>query len=397
MRTIDSLGDLAGKTVFVRSDFNVPLDADRNITDDGRIRAALPTLKRLVDAGARVVVSAHLGRPKGEVNPKFSLDAVVGRLSELLGKDVVLATDTVGEDAKAKVAALADGEVVLLENVRFDARETSKVDAEREELAKEYAALADVFVSDGFGVVHRKQASVYDIAKILPSAAGELVFKEIDSLSRATKNPERPYTVVLGGAKVSDKLGVINNLIEVADRLIIGGGMAYTFLKAQGKEIGTSLLEADQVDTAAEYLTKAADKGVEILLPVDTVVAPEFAADAPATVVSSDNIPADQMGLDIGPETGKLFADAIASSKTIVWNGPMGVFEFEAFAAGTKAVAQALQDGEGFSIVGGGDSAAAVRNLGFDESKFSHISTGGGASLEYLEGKVLPGIAVLED
>ncbi|MFN8047106.1 MAG: phosphoglycerate kinase [Ancrocorticia sp.] len=397
MRTIDSLGDLAGKTVFVRSDFNVPLDADRNITDDGRIRAALPTLKRLVDAGARVVVSAHLGRPKGEVNPKFSLDAVVGRLSELLGKDVVLATDTVGEDAKAKVAALADGEVVLLENVRFDARETSKVDAEREELAKEYAALADVFVSDGFGVVHRKQASVYDIAKILPSAAGELVFKEIDSLSRATKNPERPYTVVLGGAKVSDKLGVINNLIEVADRLIIGGGMAYTFLKAQGKEIGTSLLEADQVDTAAEYLTKAADKGVEILLPVDTVVAPEFAADAPATVVSSDNIPADQMGLDIGPETGKLFADAIASSKTIVWNGPMGVFEFEAFSAGTKAVAQALQDGEGFSIVGGGDSAAAVRNLGFDESKFSHISTGGGASLEYLEGKVLPGIAVLED
>ncbi len=397
MRTIDSLGDLAGKKVFVRSDFNVPLDGDRNITDDGRIRAALPTLKRLVDAGARVVISAHLGRPKGEVNPKFSLDAVVGRLSELLGKDVVLAADTVGEDAKAKVEALGDGDVVLLENVRFDARETSKVDAEREELAKEYAALADVFVSDGFGVVHRKQASVYDIAKIVPSAAGELVFKEIDSLSRATKNPERPYTVVLGGAKVSDKLGVINNLIEVADRLIIGGGMAYTFLKAQGKEIGKSLLEADQVDTAAEYLKKAADKGVEILLPVDTIVAPEFAADAPATVVSSDDIPADQMGLDVGPETGKLFAEAIASSKTIVWNGPMGVFEFEAFAAGTKAVAQALQDGDGFSIVGGGDSAAAVRNLGFDESKFSHISTGGGASLEYLEGKVLPGIAVLED
>ena len=397
MRTIDSLGDLAGKKVFVRSDFNVPLDGDRNITDDGRIRAALPTLKRLVDAGARVVISAHLGRPKGEVNPKFSLDAVVGRLSELLGKDVVLAADTVGEDAKAKVEALGDGDVVLLENVRFDARETSKVDAEREELAKEYAALADVFVSDGFGVVHRKQASVYDIANIVPSAAGELVFKEIDSLSRATKNPERPYTVVLGGAKVSDKLGVINNLIEVADRLIIGGGMAYTFLKAQGKEIGKSLLEADQVDTAAEYLKKAADKGVEILLPVDTIVAPEFAADAPATVVSSDDIPADQMGLDVGPETGKLFAEAIASSKTIVWNGPMGVFEFEAFAAGTKAVAQALQDGDGFSIVGGGDSAAAVRNLGFDESKFSHISTGGGASLEYLEGKVLPGIAVLED
>ena len=397
MRTIDTLGDLRGKVVFVRSDFNVPLDADRNITDDGRIRAALPTLKRLIDAGARVAVSAHLGRPKGQVNPAYSLAPVATRLSELLGQDVVLAADTVGEDAKAKIAALGDGEVVLLENVRFDSREDSKVDAEREELAKEYAALADAFVSDGFGVVHRKQASVYDIAKLLPSAAGELVFKEIDSLSRATTNPERPYTVVLGGAKVSDKLGVINNLIEVADRLIIGGGMAYTFLKAQGKEIGTSLLEADQVDTAAEYLKKAADKGVEILLPIDTVVAPAFAADAPATVVSSDNIPADQMGLDIGPETGAIFAAAIAASKTIVWNGPMGVFEFEAFANGTKAVAQALRDGDGFSIVGGGDSAAAVRNLGFDESKFSHISTGGGASLEYLEGKVLPGIAVLED
>ncbi len=397
MRTIDTLGDLRGKVVFVRSDFNVPLDADRNITDDGRIRAALPTLKRLIDAGARVAVSAHLGRPKGQVNPAYSLAPVATRLAELLGQDVVLAADTVGEDAKAKIAALGDGEVVLLENVRFDSREDSKVDTEREELAKEYAALADAFVSDGFGVVHRKQASVYDIAKLLPSAAGELVFKEIDSLSRATTNPERPYTVVLGGAKVSDKLGVINNLIEVADRLIIGGGMAYTFLKAQGKEIGTSLLEADQVDTAAEYLKKAADKGVEILLPIDTVVAPAFAADAPATVVSSDNIPADQMGLDIGPETGAIFAAAIAASKTIVWNGPMGVFEFEAFANGTKAVAQALQDGDGFSIVGGGDSAAAVRNLGFDESKFSHISTGGGASLEYLEGKVLPGIAVLED
>ncbi len=397
MRTIDSLGDLAGKKVFVRSDFNVPLDADRNITDDGRIRAALPTLKRLVDAGARVIVSAHLGRPKGEVNPAFSLSPVAARLSEVLGQDVPLAADTVGEDAKAKAAALENGQVILLENVRFDARETSKVDAEREELAKEYAALADVFVSDGFGVVHRKQASVYDIAKILPSAAGELVFKEIDSLSRATKNPERPYTVVLGGSKVSDKIGVIDNLLSKANRLVIGGGMAFTFLKAQGHEIGNSLLEADQVETAGSYIERAQANGVQLLLPVDVVVAPEFKADAPATVVAADAIPADQMGLDIGPETSVNYAAAIADSKTVVWNGPMGVFEFEAFAAGTKAVAQALEDGDAFSIVGGGDSAAAVRNLGFDESKFSHISTGGGASLEFLEGKELPGIAVLED
>ena len=397
MRTIDSLGDLAGKKVFVRSDFNVPLDADRNITDDGRIRAALPTLKRLVDAGARVIVSAHLGRPKGEVNPAFSLSPVAARLSEVLGQDVPLAADTVGEDAKAKAAALENGQVILLENVRFDARETSKVDAEREELAKEYAALADVFVSDGFGVVHRKQASVYDIAKILPSAAGELVFKEIDSLSRATKNPERPYTVVLGGSKVSDKIGVIDNLLSKANRLVIGGGMAFTFLKAQGHEIGNSLLEADQVETAGSYIERAQANGVQLLLPVDVVVAPEFKADAPATVVAADSIPADQMGLDIGPETSVNYAAAIADSKTVVWNGPMGVFEFEAFAAGTKAVAQALEDGDAFSIVGGGDSAAAVRNLGFDESKFSHISTGGGASLEFLEGKELPGIAVLED
>ena len=397
MRTIDTLGDLAGKKVFVRSDFNVPLDENRNITDDGRIRAALPTLKRLLDAGARVVVSAHLGRPKGQVKPEFSLAPVAARLSELLGADVPLAADTVGPDAHAKVDALGNGQIVLLENVRFDKREDSKVDAEREELAKEYAELADVFVSDGFGVVHRKQASVYDIAKLVPSAAGELVFKEIDSLSRATKNPERPYTVVLGGSKVSDKLGVIENLLDKADRLLIGGGMAYTFLLAEGHEVGTSLREDDQVATAAEYLKKAKENGVKLLIPVDTVVAPKFAADAPATVVASSAIPADQMGLDIGPETAKAYADAIADSKTIVWNGPMGVFEFDAFSAGTRAIAQAMQDAEGFTIVGGGDSAAAVRNLGFDESKFSHISTGGGASLEFLEGKVLPGIAVLED
>ena len=397
MRTIDTLGDLAGKKVFVRSDFNVPLDENRNITDDGRIRAALPTLKRLLDAGARVVVSAHLGRPKGQVKPEFSLAPVAARLSELLGADVPLAADTVGPDAHAKVDALGNGQIVLLENVRFDKREDSKVDAEREELAKEYAGLADVFVSDGFGVVHRKQASVYDVAKLVPSAAGELVFKEIDSLSRATKNPERPYTVVLGGSKVSDKLGVIENLLDKADRLLIGGGMAYTFLLAEGHEVGTSLREDDQVATAAEYLKKAKENGVKLLIPVDTVVAPKFAADAPSTVVASGAIPADQMGLDIGPKTAKAYADAIADSKTIVWNGPMGVFEFDAFSAGTRAIAQAMQDAEGFTIVGGGDSAAAVRNLGFDESKFSHISTGGGASLEFLEGKVLPGIAVLED
>ncbi len=397
MRTIDSLGDLAGKKVFVRSDFNVPLDDDKNITDDGRIRAALPTITRLADAGAKVIVSAHLGRPKGQVKPEFSLEPVAKRLAELLDKDVKLAKDTVGEDAKRLTSEMEDGDVVLLENVRFDPREDSKTDSEREELAKEYAALADAFVSDGFGVVHRKQASVYDIAKELPSAAGELVFKEIDSLSKATTNPERPYTVILGGSKVSDKLGVIENLIEKADRLLIGGGMAYTFLKAQGHEVGSSLLEEDQVDTAKSFLEKAKAKGVELMLPTDNVTAAEFKADSPASEHASDSIPSDEMGLDIGPETAKAYAQAISDSKTIVWNGPMGVFEFDAFSKGTRAVAEAMQNAEGFTIVGGGDSAAAVRTLGFDEEKFNHISTGGGASLEYLEGKELPGIAVLED
>ncbi|MDF2420189.1 phosphoglycerate kinase [Trueperella pyogenes] len=397
MRTIDSLGDLAGKKVFVRSDFNVPLDKDKNITDDGRIRAALPTLTRLIDAGAKVIVSAHLGRPKGEVNPEYSLAPVAARLSELLGKDVKLAEDTVGESAKQLTAEMADGDVVLLENVRFDPRESSKVDTEREELAGEYAALADTFVSDGFGVVHRKQASVYDIAKVLPSAAGELVFKEIDSLSKATKDPARPYTVILGGSKVSDKLGVIDNLLDKADRLLIGGGMAYTFLKAMGNEVGTSLLEEDFVEKAGEYLKKAKDAGVEMLVPVDNVTAPEFNADAPASIYDTGEMPAEEMGLDIGPKTREGYAAAIADSKTVVWNGPMGVFEFPAFSNGTKAIAEAMEKAEGFTIVGGGDSAAAVRNLGFDEAKFDHISTGGGASLEYLEGKELPGIAVLED
>ena len=395
LKTIESLGDLTGKRVLVRSDFNVPLK-DGVITDDGRIRAALPTLKKLLDGGAKVIVMAHLGRPKGQVNPEFSLAPVAKRLEELIGAKVTLAADTTGVDAQAKAAALPAGEILMLENVRFDPRETSKDDGERAEFAAEMAKLADLFVSDGFGVVHRKQASVYDIAKLLPAAAGLLVVKEIESLRKATDNPERPYTVVLGGSKVSDKLGVIANLLTKADSLIIGGGMAFTFLAAQGYRVGKSLLESDQIDTVKGYLEKAKQNGVDLVLPVDVVVAPEFKAEAPATVVSADAIPEDQMGLDIGPKSRENFAAKIAQSKTVAWNGPMGVFEFEAFAAGTKAVAQALQDGDCFSVVGGGDSAAAVRLLGFDESKFSHISTGGGASLELLEGKVLPGIAVLE-
>ena len=396
MRTIDTLGDLRGKRVLVRSDFNVPLK-DGAITDDGRIRAALPTLKTLADAGAKVVVLAHLGRPKGKVDPAFSLAPVAARLAELSGLKVTLASDTVGDSARQTVASLGEGEVALLENVRFDARETSKADAEREELAREYAELGDAFVSDGFGVVHRKQASVYDIAKLVPSAAGLLVLKEIESLSKVTEDPERPYGVVLGGSKVSDKLGVIANLLKKADLLLIGGGMVFTFLAAKGYSVGKSLLEEDQIDTVKGYIAEAAERGVDLVLPVDVVVAPEFAADSPATVVSVDAIPADQMGLDIGPASGKLFADKLAAAKTVAWNGPMGVFEFEAFSAGTRAVAEALSKGTMFSVIGGGDSAAAVRLLGFDESTFSHISTGGGASLELLEGKVLPGIAVLED
>lgn len=395
LKTIDSLGDLSGKRVLVRCDFNVPLK-DGVITDDGRIRAALPTLQKLLDSGAKVITMAHLGRPKGQVMPEFSLAPVAKRLTELIGVKVTLAEDTTGADAKAKAAAIATGEILMLENVRFDPRETSKDDAERAAFAAEMAALADCYVSDGFGVVHRKQTSVYDVAKLLPAAAGFLVLKEIESLRKATENPERPYTVVLGGSKVSDKLGVIANLLTKADTLLIGGGMAFTFLAAQGYSVGKSLLESDQIDTVKGYLDQAKQNGVELVLPVDVVVAPEFKADAPATVVAADAIPEDQMGLDIGPKSGELFAAKIAESKTVAWNGPMGVFEFPAFAGGTKAVAKALQDGTAFGIVGGGDSAAAVRQLGFDESKFSHISTGGGASLELLEGKVLPGIEVLE-
>jgi phosphoglycerate kinase len=390
-----TLEDLRGKRVLVRSDFNVPLDGT-TITDDGRIRAALPTLSGLLEAGARVIVTAHLGRPKGEPDAKYSLAPVAARLGELLGQPVALAEDVVGDSAKATVAALEDGQIALLENIRFDARETSKDEAARGELADELAALADAFVSDGFGVVHRKQASVYDVALRLPHAAGTLVLTEVEALRKAVEDPERPYVVVLGGAKVSDKLGVIGNLITKADKLLIGGGMMFTFLKAQGHEVGSSLLEQDQVETVKGYLAQAAEAGVEIVLPVDTLVAPEFGSDDFETV-AVDAIPADKMGLDIGPKSGELFRAAILGAKTIAWNGPMGVFERAAYAEGTKAVAQALVDTEGFSIVGGGDSAAAVRLLGFDEAGFGHISTGGGASLELLEGKTLPGIAVLED
>ena len=398
MKTIKDLGDLRGKRVLVRSDFNVPLDGT-TITDDGRIRAALPTLSSLVEAGAKVVVTAHLGRPKGAPEDKYSLAPVAARLGELLGAPVTLAKDTVGESAKATVAALGEGEVALLENIRFDPRETSKDESERQSLAADLAELADFYVSDGFGVVHRKQASVYDIALALPSAVGSLVLKEVESLKKATDNPERPYVVVLGGSKVSDKLGVIGNLITKADRLLIGGGMLFTFLAAKGYSVGNSLLEEDQIDAVKGYLADAEKAGVEIVLPVDILVADEFKADSPATVVAADAIPDGKIGLDIGPESQKLFASKIVDAKTAVWNGPAGVFEFEAFSGGTRAVAQALVDATSngaFTIVGGGDSAAAVRILGFDEAGFSHISTGGGASLEFLEGKSLPGIAVLD-
>jgi phosphoglycerate kinase len=394
MRLIDDLGDLRGKRVLVRSDLNVPLDGT-TITDDGRIRASVPTVRRLTDAGARVAVVAHLGRPKGTPDPAYSLEPVAHRLGELLGQDVAFATDTVGESARSTVDALADGEVAVLENVRFNAGETSKDDAERADFAEQLAALADVFVSDGFGVVHRKQASVYDVAKLLPSAMGGLVAAEIDVLERLTEKPERPYAVVLGGSKVSDKLGVIDSLLGKADRLLIGGGMVFTFLKAQGHEVGTSLLEEDQLDTCLEYLRRADKGGVQIVLPSDVVVAPALADDAPSSVVPAEAMPSDQMGLDIGPRSAEAFAAALADARTVFWNGPMGVFELDAFAEGTRAVAQALTRIDGLSVVGGGDSAAAVRRLGFDEAAFGHISTGGGASLEYLEGKPLPGIDVL--
>lgn len=397
MKTISDLGDLKGKKVLLRSDLNVPLDGTR-ITDDGRIRASVPTIQQLREAGARVIVVAHLGRPKGAPEAKYSLKPVVGRLSELLGTEVAFADDTVGDSAKAVVAGLGDGDVALLENLRFNAGETSKDAQERGAFARQLAGLADVFVSDGFGVVHRKQASVYDVAQILPSAMGGLVQTEVDVLKRLTENPARPYAVVLGGAKVADKLAVIENLMKTADRLLIGGGMVFTFLKAEGYEVGKSLLDDEQLETVKGYIAKAKESGVEIVLPTDVVVAPEFAADKGSTVVPVDAIPADQMGLDIGPDSAKVYASKLTDCKTVFWNGPMGAFEMAPFAAGTKAVAEALveatKDGA-LTVVGGGDSAAAVRQLGFTDDQFGHISTGGGASLEYLEGKDLPGISVL--
>lgn len=399
MKTTSDLGDLRGKRVLVRSDLNVPLDGS-TITDDGRIRASAPTIQGLADAGARVIVCAHLGRPKGSPEAKYSLAPVAKRLGEVLDTDVVFAEDTVGDDAKAKAAALEDGQVLLLENLRFNAGETAKTDEERAQFAGELASLADVFVSDGFGVVHREQASVYDVARLLPHATGGLVQTEVDVLRRLTKDPERPYAVVLGGAKVSDKLGVIGNLLGTADRLLIGGGMVFTFLAAQGHEVGKSLLEADQVDTVKGYLDRAQQEGIEIVLPVDVVAADAFSADAQHDIVAADAIPADRMGLDIGPESSRLFAEKLADCRTVFWNGPMGAFEMEPYAAGTKALAQALVDittGGALTVVGGGDSAAAVRQLGFEDSDFGHISTGGGASLEYLEGKELPGLTVLEE
>jgi len=397
----DRLGDLRGKRVLVRSDLNVPLDGS-TITDDGRVRASVPTIKELADAGARVVVVAHLGRPKGEPEERYSLRPVAARLGELLGRDVAFAEDTVGPSAQKTVDALQDGDVALLENVRFNPGETSKDDAERGAFADELAQLvgpSGAFVSDGFGVVHRKQASVYDVALRLPHAMGQLVATEIDVLRRLTLDPERPYVVVLGGSKVSDKLGVIDNLLGKADKLLIGGGMVFTFLAAQGHEVGKSLLEDDQLDTVRGYLSRAEESGVEIVLPTDIVVDTAFPSadrEPQPRVVPAAEIPADSLGLDIGPDSSRSFAGAISDGRTVFWNGPMGVFETSAFAEGTRAVAQALTEVDGLSVVGGGDSAAAVRQLGFDEGAFGHISTGGGASLELLEGKELPGIAVLE-
>ena len=401
MKSIADLGDLSGKKVVIRCDFNVPLDG-QTITDDGRIKAALPTLKKLREAGARTTIMAHLGRPKGEVNPKYSLAPVAKRLGELLGVDVKFASDVVGDSANELNQGLADGEVLLVENVRYEPAEQSKDDSEREELAKKYAAFGDVFVSDGFGVVHRKQASVYDVAKLLPAAAGELVGKEVEVLSKVTETPERPFVVVLGGAKVADKLAVIDNLLKIADTIIVGGGMAYTFLKAKGYEVGKSILDESKLDEVTGYMQAAEKAGKKILLPVDVRVAEDMDFDAKkaigeVSVVAADAIPADLEGLDIGPKTAEIFAAAIAEAKTVFWNGPMGVAEIDAFAGGTRSVAKAVADSDAFSVIGGGDSAAIVRELGYSDDQFGWISTGGGASLEYLEGKKLPGLSVLEE
>ncbi len=404
MRTFDDAGIFAGHTVLVRSDLNVPMD-DGTITDRGRILASAGTIRSLAEAGAKVIVMSHLGRPKGEPDPQFSLAPIVPELADAIGRPVAFAADTVGDDAKTKAAALSDGDVLLLENLRFNAGETSKDDAQRQEFASQLAALADDFVSDGFGVVHRKQASVYDIAALLPHYAGSLVRAEVEVSDRLLNDPARPFTVVLGGSKVSDKLGVIDNLIDRADNLLIGGGMVFTFLAALGHDIGSSLVEKDRIDDVTGYLERAEAGGARIVLPTDIVMAASFAADAenwvrPVAELEDTPAGADGLGLDIGPESAGAYAEIIAGSTTVFWNGPMGVFEFPAFAAGTKAVAQALtvegtDEGQRLTVVGGGDSAAAVRSLGFADDAFGHISTGGGASLEYLEGKTLPGLDAL--
>ena len=404
MKTIEDLA-VASRRVLLRADLNVPLDLsdpeNPRITDDGRIRASLPTIRKLSERGARVIIMAHLGRPKGADYAERaaggpSLRPVAGRLGELLGRPVTFASDVVGEDASRVVAGLADSDVALLENVRFEPAETSKDDAVRGEFAAQLALFGEYYVGDGFGAVHRKHASVYDVPQRLPHAAGDLVRAEVEVLSRLTSAPERPYVVVLGGAKVSDKLGVISNLLDRADRLIIGGGMAYTFLAAQGYEVGHSLLEADRIPQVTEIMADAEQRGVELVLPVDTVAATHFAPDAAHEVVSVKDFPADREGVDIGPATGEVFAEKLADARTVFWNGPMGVFEFPAFAVGTRALAEAIIHVDGFTVVGGGDSAAAVRSFGLPEDAFGHISTGGGASLEYLEGRTLPGLTALE-
>ena len=400
MRRIADLPSLDGKRVIIRCDLNVPLDGDR-ITDDGRIVASVPTIKYLLDQGAAVIVISHLGRPDGAPDPKYSLAPAAKRLGELLDQDVFFASDTIGSEANGAVKAMDRGAVVVLENLRFNAGETSKDAAEREAFAAKLAEYADFFVSDGFGVVHRKQASVYELAKLLPSCGGLLIEKELDVLTRLTSNPERPYAVVLGGSKVSDKLGVIDHLLPNVNKLLVGGGMVFTFLAAQGHKVGASLLEADQIDTCKNYLSRAAELGVEVVLPTDIVVASKFGADAEIAVTAADSIEgspfgASGLGLDIGPESAEHFASVIREAKTVFWNGPMGVFEIDKFANGTRQVAKSLTEVNGLSVVGGGDSAAAVRILGFEDNQFGHISTGGGASLEFLEGKALPGIEVLK-
>ena len=395
MKTIDQF-EVAGQRVLVRDDLNVPLDGDR-VADDGRIRAAVPTLSALLDRDAKVIVCAHLGRPAGKPDPKYSLAPVASRLGELLGGPVALAPDITGPFARAAVSALLPGGLVMLENLRFDERETSKDDIQRGLFADQLAELADLYVSDGFGVLHRKQASVYDIAMRLPHAAGYLVRDEVAGLRRLTSDIRRPYVVMLGGAKVEDKFDAIGDLLSVADQILIGGAMAFPFLAAQGHKVGTSLLEGGQVEVARGYLELAARSGAKIVLPSDVVVAPERAADAPHEVVAADAIPADRMGLDIGPETVRLFTTSIRGARTISWNGPMGVFELASYANGSRAIASALSSSDAFTVVGGGDTAAAIRTLGFPDSAFGYISTGGGASLEFIRGKTLPGMAVLEN